>query len=195
MDWEQFVAWFCGATVLIGLVCLAMSGYEERREQDKAENRQRPAHVAPTAPRNALSQRTLPSVRLGPAQRVPLDRQNVFGGQLMRRGVPLLVRARSDPYWQEKGWRRNGAGYSGPFRVGGRQWSGAIEEPYPGGFRAFIWNPPLVELGRNTGHRPCFQNGRTDGRYEVHFHTMPASLDHAIAGVEKVLGEALGVRA
>jgi hypothetical protein len=34
-----------------------------------------------------------------------------------------------------------------------------------------------------------------DGRYEIHFHTMPASLDHAIAGVERVLGEALGVRA
>jgi hypothetical protein len=195
MDWEQFAAWFCGATVLIGMLFLVAAGYEERREQDEAAARQRLAHGAPTAHRNTPPQGTPPSVRLGPVQRTPFDRQGAFGGPLMRRGAPLIVRARSEPYWQEKGWRRHGAGYSGHFRIDGRQWSGSIEEPYPGGFRAFIWNPPLGELGRNTGHRPCFQNGRMDGRYEIHFHTMPASLDHAIAGVERVLGEALGVRA
>lgn len=197
MNWEQFVAWFCGATVLISLICLVIAGYEERRGQRKAVERPRATQTILTVPRDrppASSPGTPPAVRLGPVQRIPLDRQVVFGGQMMHRGAPLLVRARREPYWQEKGWRRNGAGYTGQFRVDGRQWRGSIAEPYPGGFKAFIWHPPLAELDRNTGHRPCFQNGRTDGRFEIHFHTMPASLDHAIAGVEKVLGEALRVR-
>ena len=48
-------------------------------------------------------------------------------------------------------------------------------------------------IGRNTAHRACFQNKERDGRYQVHYHTAPRSLDHAICTIEDVLGEALGL--
>lgn len=131
------------------------------------------------------------AVALGPARRVRLDTGALSGGTPVRRGAPLIVPQHHDPLWVEKGWQRNGNGYTGTYRAGGRQWRGLIEEPYPGGYKAFIWDPPLRELDRHP-HRPCFRRNGGGGRYEVHFQSLPASLDHAITNVETVLAEALG---
>jgi hypothetical protein len=141
-----------------------------------------------------VSQPTQSRVQLGPARRVQVDTQALFGGTPVRRGAPLVIPKPHAPLWAEKGWQRNGHGYAGTYRAGGRPWRGLIEEPYPGGYKAFIWDPPLRELERRTSHRPCFRLNGGGGRYEVHFHRMPASLDHAITNVETVLAEALGAR-
>ncbi len=111
----------------------------------------------------------------------------------IHRGLPLIIPRREDPLWQEKGWRRNGRGYEGFFRAGRYRWRGVICEPYPGSFDAYIWNPPLAELGNRTSHRPCFSLAGADGRFKIHFHTMPANIDHAVGSVEAVLAQAMGV--
>ena len=111
----------------------------------------------------------------------------------VRRGLPLVIPRQEDPLWQEKGWRRNGRGYEGSYRAGRHRWRGLITEPYQGSFDAYIWDPPLAELGRRTSHRPCFSLSGMDGRFKIHYHTMPAHVDHAIASVEAVLGQAMGV--
>jgi hypothetical protein len=98
-----------------------------------------------------------------------------------------------DPLWMAKGWQRNGGGYVGYFRAGRWRWQGLIRMPFPDAFDAYIWSPPLAELERRTHYRPCFQS-TGGGRYKVHFHAMPTSLDHAIATVERVLAEAMGAR-
>jgi len=138
-------------------------------------------------------------VVLGAPRPVPLAPGQMPGARMpatpvIRKGLPLVIPHREDPLWQAKGWRRNGRGYEGHYRAGRYQWCGLIQEPYPGSFTAYIWNPPLAELSRRTSHRPCFNTSGTDGRFKGHFHTMPSSLDHSIASIEAVLAEAMGVR-
>jgi len=134
---------------------------------------------------------------LGPARSVRLDpalRQAVREPRSrIHRGRPLTLPLSTRPLWQEKGWRRTGNGVEGNFRWGNRAWRGFLQEPYPGRYQAFIWDPPMDAIGRNTAHRACFQNKQRDGRYQVHYHTAPCSLDHAICTIEDVLGEALGL--
>ncbi|MFQ5859206.1 MAG: hypothetical protein ACE5LU_26700 [Anaerolineae bacterium] len=134
-------------------------------------------------------------VALGPPRRTRVDLPPSLKGTPLGRGMPLIIPKRRDPLWVEKGWQRNGNHeYTGFYRAAGRQWRGLIREPYPGGFEAYIWDPPLPDLERRTHHHPCFRDRSADGRYKIHFHRAPTSLDHAIASVEAVLGEALGVR-
>jgi hypothetical protein len=131
-----------------------------------------------------------PRVRFGPPRQTRINLQNQAGGRLMRRGQPIRPWHHSDPQWVERGWHRNGNAFQGYYHAAGRHWQGLIREPYPGGYEAYIWNPPLRELERRTGHRPCFQRPQSDGRYSIHFWEMPASLDHAVKSIEDVLKEA-----
>jgi len=91
--------------------------------------------------------------------------------------------------WVEKGWRRTHNGYQGHFEALGRRWRGEILVPYPGGYEAYIWEPPLQELSDHP-HRPCFFARGAD-RYNVHFRAMPTSVDHAITNIETILREAI----
>jgi hypothetical protein len=68
-----------------------------------------------------------------------------------------------------------------------------IQEPYPGGYRAHIWDPPLGALDGHP-HRPCFMNPTSEGRYDVHFRSAPTSLDHAITNIEQILREVTSAR-
>ncbi len=162
-------------------------GSAQRDRQDGAMPQPAPAH--PQVPQRC-------TVVLGPPRQIRLDpsqiRPTPAPGIPIREGPPLTSPARCEPLWKEKGWRRNGTGYEGFYRTAGRAWRGLIQEPYPKRYRAFIWNPPLAQLSQRTRHAPCFQNGQSDGRYEVHYHTAPESLDHAISAIEDVLAEAFG---
>jgi hypothetical protein len=120
--------------------------------------------------------------------------QALFAGPPLRRGPPLAVKPRLEPLWAAMGWHQEENSYRGQFHVNGRSWAGLITVPYPGGYMAYIWDPPLREFRANHPHRPCFQNPQPDGactRYTVHFHTMPNSIDHAITAIEDVLKDAL----
>jgi hypothetical protein len=129
-----------------------------------------------------------PVLRLSPAQSVKLT-SNLF---LIRQGPPVAIPRTERPLWYEKGWREapNANGFVGQYAVAGHTWRGLIEQPYSGGFTAYIWHPPLDEIRRNTTHAYCFtRNGEAD-RYLVHYCRMPLSLDHAIVSVERVLAVA-----
>ncbi len=134
-----------------------------------------------------------PAIRLGPARSIAIDLNEVWGQPRLRRGAPLSIPAHCDPLWREKGWQREGDSYFGSYRVGDQSWPGRIDIPYPGGFTAYIWDPPLGALA-NHPKRPCFMNGTADRRFLVHFHEMPNNLDHAIDNIETILAQALGIR-
>jgi hypothetical protein len=134
-----------------------------------------------------------PGITLGPPYRVQIDIHALYGGIPVRRGQPLIIPSRQDPLWKEKGWQRQGTRYIGYYRAAGQQWPGLIEEPYPGGYQAYIWNPPIRALER-THYRWCFPSNGGGGRHRVHFHHLPTSLDHAITTIEAVLSEALGTK-
>jgi hypothetical protein len=138
--------------------------------------------------------RSAPLVQFGPPRPTRLNMTEVFGGSILRRGMPIFPRRRSDPQWLERGWRQTTDGYRGFFRAAGRSWAGLIQEPYRGGYEAYIWHPPLREIDNNTSHRPCFMQPQRDGRYRVHFREMPATIDHAIKSIEDVLKEAYRTR-
>lgn len=112
---------------------------------------------------------------------------------LIRPGYQLDVPLSSpEPFWLEKGWQQGRVGrqHTGYYEANRRRWRGMINQPYTGRFDAYIWEPPITELSRNTAHRACFSPNGETGRYQVHFHTMPSSLDHALAQIEHVLKEA-----
>lgn len=188
---------------LLSLLLLLGVGYLRRRTK-AATNRPRPeetgldaepyfpsANQSPPAPPPSLPVVLGPgrSIRLDPALRPPIRE----GRSRIRQGPPFTLPTTNPSLWQEKGWRRTGNGVEGNFRSAGRAWRGLVKEPYPGRFQAFIWGPPMPEIGRNTAHGACFMNRQADGRYQVHYNTNPRSLDHAICTIEDVLGEALGV--
>lgn len=134
------------------------------------------------------------TLSLGPPRRIRLtQRPPQRQGPRIQRGLPLTIQPVPQPLWYEKGWRkvRGRDAYRGRFRAAGSTYRGEIVQPYAGHFEAYIWQPPLVELSRNTHHSACFTNGQRDGQYKVHFSLSPVSLDHAITSIEVVLEEAL----
>lgn len=192
--------------IVWGIVALAQKASRSRGgvpgnggitgERGSAENAtpQAPAAMeTPTAPAGAV-QPAEPKVRLGEPRQIRLVTPVAPPRPTVRRGVPLRVPVRNEPLWKEKGWRQEGNTYRGQFRVNGRSWPGLIDSPYAGSFQAYIWNPPLPEIGSRTGHRACFRQSTRGGQgcYYVHYHTMPVSLDHAITTIEAVLAEAVG---
>lgn len=127
-----------------------------------------------------------PSIWLGPLQRLKLALCPPF----IRKGSPLRIPPK--PLWFEKGWRQvtDTKQYKGQYRAIGRTWRGMIQHPYPGGYTAYIWHPPLTQIQRNTPHGPCFIPNGEAGRFQVYFHLTPSSLDHAITSIERVLADA-----
>lgn len=183
------VAGILGAAGVLHLSVLTVQGPQRDRSRTRLAACLRGSR--PVARRRPVVLGAPRPVHLAPGQ-MPVARVPVT--PVMRKGLPLVISRREDPLWQAKGWRRNGRGYEGHYRAGRYQWRGLIQEPYSGSFYAYIWYPPLAELSRRTSHRPCFNASGADGRFKVHFHTMPSSLDHSIASIEAVLAEAMGVR-
>jgi hypothetical protein len=133
-----------------------------------------------------------PPIQLGPPLQMKLGLRQLF----IRQGPPMIIPEAHKPLWFEKGWRRASGGkeYTGRFSAAGRTWRGLIVEPYPKGYRAYIWHPPTPDIQRNTSHGPCFSPNGETGRYQVLFHSTPSSLDHVITSIEEVLAQALNGR-
>lgn len=131
-------------------------------------------------------------LHIGVAHRVKL----ALGFSLLPRGPRLVVPPTPTPLWIVKGWQRTPETneYTGSFAAAGAVWPGVVREPYPGGYQAFIWNPPVVDIRNRTSHGPCFIPNGELGRYQVHYHTTPSSLDHAITSIERVLQQACNRR-
>lgn len=149
-----------------------------------------PDHLTSTVPRPAVSA-AVPGVQLGPPQRIQLP--NFL--RLIRRGSPVVVPPTSPtlkPLWHEKGWRHapNAHAIAGWYVAGGQKWRRLIEEPYPKGYAAYIWQPPLAGIRSYTSHGPCFAPSGETGRFRILFHSTPTSLDHVITSVETVLTQA-----
>jgi len=194
---EQITALAIAAGIaVVGILASLIAIVIRRRRERRSRATLAATQPVPADPPPATTASPRPAVVLGPPRRVTLAPGQALPAPVPRaipRGLPLVIPRREDPLWQEKGWRRNGRGYEGFFRAGRYRWRGMINEPYPGSFDAYIWNPPLAELGNRTSHRPCFSLAGADGRFKIHFHTMPANIDHAVGSVEAVLAQAMGV--
>ncbi len=104
-----------------------------------------------------------------------------------RLGARVVVYRIPIPYWQERGWNKNGGNYTGSFQTPFGQWPGHVTESPGGRVEVFIHNPPPVL--ESHPHWPCF-NKRDGGWYFVHPVTRIADVSAGILGVEKTIMEA-----
>ena len=200
MTWTELIAWMLILGWLVAMAWLMVKAGRRlwaRRSEPAQPARVRwldPLAITPPGQSSRQSEVHQPvpaNVQMGPPRWVKVDMEEVFREPWLRRGEPLVIRPHPDPLWVEKGWRQEGNTYYGQFRANGRSWRGMIQVPYPGGYQAYIWDPPLQALDGHP-HRPCFMDPRPDGRYQVHFRSAPTSVDHAIANIEQILQEAVG---
>ncbi len=103
-------------------------------------------------------------------------------------GPSVQVERRVIPYWQERGWTREGDHYTGSYRTVHGSFFGFADEPSRGYFRFYMYQPPGA-MQRHS-HWTCFQN-RGDGWYEVHMARQPRDVSSGIMSIERILHEAL----
>jgi hypothetical protein len=98
----------------------------------------------------------------------------------------LLVQREPMPYWQERGWTRQGNEFTGYYRSKVGAWKGRAEVSPSGNARLFIHQPP--EFLKGHPHWICFHPQR-GGWYSIHT-TDDAELSAAMLRVEEILNEA-----
>lgn len=112
-----------------------------------------------------------------------------FVSRLVRgHGPSVQVERRVIPYWQERGWVREGDHYTGSYRTVHGSFFGFADEPSRGNFRFYVYQPP--EAMERHSHWTCFQN-RGNGWYEVHMARQPRDMSSGIMSIERILHEAL----
>jgi hypothetical protein len=98
------------------------------------------------------------------------------------------VQRRQIPYWQERGWTRQGNQYRGTYQTAYGAFTGWIEQRLGNHIDFFLHNPPPA-LQRHS-HWSCFQD-RGDNWYAVHMSRRPADVSSGIITIERLLTEAL----
>jgi hypothetical protein len=125
------------------------------------------------------------------APSVVLVQQRASNSPAVRSAGPrILVHRNPRPYWEERGWRRQGRRYEGTYQTAFGRWSGYATESPSGRVEVFIRSPPSA-LERHP-HWQCF-NKRTDGWYFVHPVTPIADVSAGIISVEKTINEAYAI--
>src|SRR5436190_22765297 len=82
----------------------------------------------------------------------------------------VAVERRQIPYWQERGWTRQGNVYTGNYQTSRAAFHGQISE-HRGGHIDFMLYNPSEEIRRNS-HWACFQHRGSDW-YLIHMGRQP----------------------
>jgi hypothetical protein len=111
--------------------------------------------------------------------------QRLFKKQ--RGQAPEIIKRIERPYWQERGWVREGNHYSGSYQIRYGSFIGFVEVSASNVFEFYLLNPPQ-ELQRHS-HWTCFQH-RGDNWYHVHMGRKPKDLSSGILTIERLITEA-----
>ncbi len=103
------------------------------------------------------------------------------------RTPPRLVRRLQLPYWQERGWVRQGNTYAGNYQTRFGSFGGLVEDRRWSDLRFYILDPP--QALRNSSHWACFQPRGKKG-FHVHMSIRPADVGSGILVVERLITEA-----
>src|SRR5207248_3295553 len=90
---------------------------------------------------------------------------------------PIPVERRQIPYWQERGWARQGNRYTGSYQTRYAAFFGHITE-YRSGYIDFLIYNPSQEI-RSHSHWTCFQHRGNDW-YLVHMAKQPSDVSSGI---------------
>jgi len=99
----------------------------------------------------------------------------------------VVVLRRQIPYWQERGWTRQGNVYTGNYQTPYGAFIGWIEQEQSGHI-SFYFYGPSTEI-RNHSHWTCFQHRGNDW-YLVHMVKEPHDVSSGIIAIERLVTEA-----
>ncbi|MBM3796488.1 MAG: hypothetical protein FJW31_21040 [Acidobacteria bacterium] len=125
-----------------------------------------------------LGVRVLGAALVGAIKRAG-ERPHAASGQVTRRKLP---------YWQERGWERDGEHYRGKFQTDYGAFIGHVQRRSSKHYEVFILEPPMEQIKKHK-HSSCFQP-RNQGWWHVHLSRHPQDASSAIMAVEQVITEA-----
>ena len=98
----------------------------------------------------------------------------------------IVVKRLPRPYWEERGWEKQGRSYKGNFQTAFGSWAGCAAESPSHRVDIYIHNPPAF-LQRHS-HWHCFQ-ARGGGWFYIHPVHHVSDVSAAILSVEKTITE------
>src|SRR5690348_14316798 len=106
--------------------------------------------------------------------------------RVVRGHAPTIsVLRREIPYWQERGWARNGNRYTGSYQTPYGAFQGWIEERFDR--INFYLSNPSAQI-RSHSHWTCFAS-RGDEWYLVHMVRRPRDVSSGIMTIERLITE------
>ena len=117
----------------------------------------------------------------------PASIRDIFSRMLRGRGPATAVQRRQIPYWQERGWTRQGNMYNGSYQTPFAAFWGQITV-HLGGHIDFMLYAPSNEI-RSGGHWACFQHRGNDW-YLIHMAREPRDISSGILTIERLITEA-----
>lgn len=102
-------------------------------------------------------------------------------------GPATVVQRRQIPYWQDKGWTRQGDTYTGAYQTPYAAFYGQIVEHRGGHIDLFLYSPS-AEI-KSCSHWACFQHRGNDW-YLVHMGKQPRDVSSGILAIERLIAEA-----
>ena len=117
----------------------------------------------------------------------PTTIRELFSRVVRRAAQPATVVQRQQiPYWQERGWTRNGRIYTGSYQTPYAAFCGHIEQHGSAGFEFFLYQPS-DQIKRHS-HWVCFQDRQNDW-YLVHMGREPKDVSSGILTIERLITE------
>lgn len=117
----------------------------------------------------------------------PASVREMFSRMGRGHALAIVVQRRQIPYWQERGWTRQGNTYNGNYQTGYAAFYGQIVE-HRGGQIDFLLYNPSNEI-RNHSHWTCFQYRGNDW-YLVHMGRQPRDVSSGLMTIERLITEA-----
>jgi hypothetical protein len=117
----------------------------------------------------------------------PASIRELFSRVVRGRGPSVLVQRRQVPYWQERGWIRNGNTYVGSYQTQYGAFRGEITQHGADDLEFFLYMPS--EEIRSHSHWACFQHRGNDW-YLVHMGRRPKDVGSGILAIERLITEA-----
>ena len=116
----------------------------------------------------------------------PASLREMFSRVVRGQSAPTVVQRRQIPYWQERGWTRQGRIYTGNYQTPYGAFQGWIEEERSGLY--FYLYSPSQQI-RSHSHWACFVP-RGDDWYLVHMARRPKDVSSGIITIERLITEA-----
>jgi hypothetical protein len=117
---------------------------------------------------------------------VPASLRDLIARVVRGQGPATIVQRRQIPYWQERGWVRQGNVYTGSYQIPRGAFHGRIMQERT--HIDFLLYHPSDEIRRHS-HWTCFQHRGNDW-YLIHMGKEPKDVSSGIITIERLITEA-----